>query len=124
MDFNDAINKTKEVIEIAKDKTVEAVNIGKMKYDIAAQEKELEKLFTKLGITAYEKFGSENLNDQLSAIVSQIKNKKEQIEAAKKELLKVKAKRLCPKCNNAVAEDAVFCSVCGEKLIFTEEENA
>ena len=44
--------------------------------------------------------------------------------SSRKELLKVKAKRLCPKCNNAVAEDAVFCSVCGEKLIFTEEENA
>lgn len=121
MDFNEAINKTKEVFGVAKGKTVEAVNIGKMKYDLAAAQKELEKLYARLGNEAFDKLAEIEVSPAVKVTIDSIKEKKEQIKKAKEELLKAQAKRICPKCGAAIDENAVFCSICGERLVFTEE---
>lgn len=123
MEFNDAVNKTKEAFAVAKDKTAEIINVGKMKYDIAALERELGKLYTALGMKTYENIGNlQNADSDILDAAERIRLKKEEISAAKAELLKAKAKRLCPKCGSAIDENAVFCSICGEKLIFNEDE--
>ncbi len=120
--FDNVLNKAKDVYGVAKKKTTEAYNVGKQKYDIASMENKLAKSYEALGIVCYENFAdSENISDEVKALISQISREKEEIEVAREQLLRIKNQRVCPKCGSAVADESVFCNHCGEKLIFSEE---
>lgn len=122
MDFlNETFNKAKEVFDVAKQKTTECVNVGKQKYDIASLESKLSKQYQKLGEKCFTNIKDDDTqSDEIKALVSEIKSQLDSIEQARKELLKLKNKRVCPKCAAAVDENAAFCNFCGEKLTYTE----
>lgn len=124
MDFFDqTFSKAKEVFDVAKKKTTDAVSLGKQKYDIAAMENRRNKSYEALGVLAFDLFKEdENASDEVKALVNQIKNETEEIEDAKREVIKMKNKRICPNCQNTVEENSAFCNHCGEKLIYTEEQ--
>ncbi len=124
MDFlDDVLAKAKDVFDIAKNKTEEAVAIGKQKYDIASMENRLNKSYSALGRVCFETYkNEENISDEIKALINEIESEMEAIEKAKIEINKIKSNRFCPTCSAPVAENAAFCSACGEKLIFTEEE--
>ena len=123
MDFlDDVLVKAKDMFDIAKNKTEEAVAIGKQRYDIASLESRLNKSYNALGRLCYENYkGNEEIADELKALITEISSEIEAIEEARAEIVKIKANRFCAKCGGAVTEAAVFCSHCGEKLIYTEE---
>ena len=119
--FDKALNKTKEAFGVAKQKTTEADNIGKQKYEIAVLEKELEKLFTKLGKTAYSEFkDSDGASAEIKSAISAVSEKQAEIKKAKEELLKAQSKRVCPNCSAPIDENSAYCSFCGSKVTFTE----
>lgn len=121
--FDNAINKTKEVFDVAKQKTTEAVNIGKKKYDIAAAQRNIEKLYTKLGKAAFAVYANDHAADEsVKSVIAEIKEKTADLEAAKNELLAMKGKRLCANCGAAIEENATYCSACGEKVTFTQQD--
>ncbi len=124
MDFlDDVLVKAKNVFDIAKNKTEEAVAIGKQKYDIASMENRLNKSFNALGRITFETYkDDEQVSDEIKALINEIESEIEAISIAKAEIEKIKSTRFCPNCAASISESAVFCSACGEKLIFTEEE--
>lgn len=123
MDFiNEVLEKAKDVFEVAKEKTDQAVAIGKQKYDIAALESRLNKSYGALGRLCFENYGNdENTPDEIKALIAEIENEIEAIALAREELAKIKSNRVCPTCGKAVSDNSAFCNHCGEKLIYTEE---
>lgn len=117
--FEETIEKVKEAFDVAQKKTTEIVSVGKQKYDIAAMESKLGKMYTKLGKIVYPTLTGDE-QGEVAQIVNEIKEQLSKIEEAKEELSKLKNKRICPKCNSIIEETAVYCSVCGEKITFTE----
>lgn len=124
MDFlDDVLVKAKNVLDIAKNKTEEAVAIGKQKYDIASMENRLSKSYNALGRLTFETYKNDDaVSDEIKALINEIESEIEAIVIAKAEIEKIKSNRFCPACSAPISESAVFCSACGEKLIFTEEE--
>ncbi len=124
MDFlDDVLVKAKDMFDIAKNKTEEAVAIGKQKYDIASMESRLNKSYNALGRLCYEVYSNdESVSDEIKALIKEIASEIEAIEDAKAQIIKIKSNRFCAKCGAPVNESAVFCGQCGEKLVFVEEE--
>lgn len=123
MDFLDnAIIKAKETIEVVSKKTGEIVTTEKQKFDVAALKSKLQKDYAKLGRYFYVSITEETeLDSDAKAIVEEIKNKIEAIEALNSEIANSKNKGVCPACKSSIPENSKFCNVCGEKLYFESE---
>ena len=68
--LNETIDKAKDLFSVAKQKTEEAVNVGKQKYDIVALESKTQKLYSKLGKMAYPLLmNQENLSPEIKNLV-------------------------------------------------------
>lgn len=115
--FDDAVNKTKEVFDVVSKKTGDAINIGKLKYEIASLESKKEKDYALLGRMYYEliRNGTEPHQDMASVIKS-IKEKDEKIEELNGFLSDKKSVMICSKCGAQVDADSIYCNICGEKL--------
>lgn len=124
MDFFDgAVAKAKAALDVACKKTNEAVTVQRQHFDISSLEAKRAKDFEALGRLYYEEIG--NLtpeNEKIAELKAAIDEKNEKIDALRRELNEIKNKRICPHCGTAVDKFAVFCSACGEKLVY--EENA
>ena len=118
--FDDALNKTKEVLDVAYKKTEEVVTTEKQKFDVSTIKSKREKDYAALGKLYFEQIkDSEELSEEIKALVSAIKDKNENIERLNKEIQDAKNKRICPECSAAIDKNSVYCSCCGAKL--TEE---
>lgn len=124
MDFLDnALSKTKEIFEIARKKTEDAVNTGKQKIDVATIENKLAKDYEALGKIYYENIkeaDAQSLAENVIELKASIEEKKEKIASIKEELNRAKNKRYCPSCGASIAADSIYCSVCGAALQFEE----
>lgn len=115
--FDNAVSKAKEAIDVACQKTTEVVTTQKQKFDIAAIENKRDKDFEALGKLYFETVKDSDIdNAEVKALVSEIKDKNEKIKALRDEINATKNQRTCPKCSAAIANDAVYCSACGEKV--------
>jgi rubrerythrin len=122
MNIDNILSKAKEVFETAYKKADGVVSTQKQKFDISSMESKLNKDFENLGRLCYDMIanGTEDAKEKLNPLIEEITAKNNQIEEMKKEVLKAKNKKLCPKCGAAVDKNAVFCNLCGVKL--SEEE--
>lgn len=122
MDFLDnAINKAKEVIDVACKKTGEVVTTEKQKFDIATLKSKRDKDFLALGKIWFEIIKEdEDVSEQVKSIVNEIKQKNEKIDELTAEILNNKNKRICPECSAAIDNNAIFCSNCGAKVTYGE----
>lgn len=120
MDFFDgAVAKAKAALDVACKKTNEAVTVQRQHFDISSLEAKRAKDFEALGRLYYEEIGnSAPENGKIAELKAAIDEKNEKIEALRRELNEIKNKRLCPHCGTAVDKNAVFCSACGEKLVY------
>lgn len=122
--FDNAVNKAKEVFDVAYKKTNEVVNTQKQKFDIASVENKRAKDYEALGMLYFNMIkDSDNLDDAVKSIVEEIKIKNEKIAELRGEINNAKNKRVCPKCNANISKDSTYCSVCGAKLSIDSEEN-
>lgn len=119
--LNETFDKAKEIFSVAKQKTDETVTIAKKKYEITVLEGKVNKAYTELGKCAYTELADKEVSENIKRLIDEITNLKQQIEIERAELIKTKSKRVCPKCSAAVSDDANFCNVCGEKLVYTGE---
>ena len=124
MDFLDnAIVKAREAIDVVSKKTEEIVTVEKLKFDVSSIKSKLEKDYKKRGQYCFENgLVDGGAHQKAKEMVEAIKEKLNEIEKLNLEIAAAKAKRLCPACSAAVAENAKFCNNCGEKLIFDSEE--
>ncbi len=115
--LDDALNKTKEVLDVAYKKTEEVVSVEKQKFDISSIKNKREKDFAELGKLCYELLkNDENASNEIKALIAAIGEKNAEIDKKNAEIQAVKNKKICPKCNANIEQNAVFCSACGEKL--------
>lgn len=96
-------------------KTGEVVEMTKFNAQISSEQKEVEKLYQKIGELVYRgvKSGDIEVSDDLADIISAIDSHRAVIRSARKSLAEVQKKTLCPKCHEIVAADAAFCPRCG-----------
>ena len=118
MDFLDnALNKAKEVIDVACKKTGEVVTTEKQKFDVASLKSKRDKDFLALGKIWFEMIkDDDSVSEEAKSIVNEIKKKNAKIDELNAEILNAKNKRVCPNCAAAIDNNATFCSNCGSKV--------
>ncbi len=115
--LDDAINKTKEVFDVAYKKTDEVVTTEKQKFNIASLKSKREKDYADLGRIYYDLIkDSENLDDEIRKIVDAISEKNDEIARLNEYVQTVKNKRICPNCDAIIDIKSSYCNNCGVKL--------
>ncbi|MCQ2455298.1 MAG: zinc-ribbon domain-containing protein [Clostridia bacterium] len=121
--FDNAFDKAKSAFEVAYKKTGEVLSTEKLKFNVSTLKSKREKLFAKLGknyFLSLENF--EQLNEDDRSICDEIVQINEKIDELNNEINYAKSNRICPSCGAVIDETAVFCSKCGEKLVFDSSE--
>ncbi len=115
--LDDAINKTKEVFDVACQKTGEVVTTEKQKFNIASLKSKREKDFADLGRIYFELVKKDNdLDDETRNLVDAIIEKNEEIARLNADIQNIKNKRVCPQCSANIDINSAFCNSCGAKL--------
>lgn len=115
--LDDAINKTKEVFDVACQKTGEVVTTEKQKFNIASLKSKREKDYADLGRIYFELVkDSTDLNDETRNLVDAILEKNEEIARLNEDIQSIKNKRVCPNCNANIDVKSSYCNNCGTKL--------
>lgn len=121
--LDDAINKTKEVFDVACKKTDEVVTTQKQKFSVASLESKREKDFADLGRVYFELVkDSTDLTDEARNLVDAISEKNEEIARLNKDIQNTKNKRICPNCNANIDANSVYCNNCGTKVTIESEQ--
>lgn len=121
--IDDAINKTKEVFDVACKKTDEVVTTQKQKFSIASLESKREKDFADLGRIYFELAkNSTDLTNEARNLVDAISEKNEEIARLNQDIQNTKNKRICPNCNANIDVNSVYCNNCGAKLNIESEQ--
>ena len=85
--LDDALNKTKEVIDVACEKTDEVVSVEKLKFNISSIKKNREKEYVELGKIYFEMIkDKDDLSEQEQKIVDGIIRKTNEIEEQNREI--------------------------------------
>lgn len=85
--LDNAINKTKEVIDVAYKKTDEVISVEKLKFDISSIKKNREKEYVELGKIYFEMIKEKSdLNEKEQKIVESIISKNNKIEELNREI--------------------------------------
>ena len=95
--FDNAINKTKEVFDVACKKTDEVVTVEIVK-------------------------DSTDISDEARNLVDAIKEKQDEIDRLNKDIQDIKNKRVCPNCNANIDVNSVYCNNCGAKVTVDSEQ--
>ena len=121
--LDDAINKTKEVFDVACKKTDEVVTTQNQKFSVASLESKREKDFADLGRIYFELVkDSTDLTDEARNLVDAISEKNEEIARLNKDIQNTKNKRICPNCNANIDANSVYCNNCGTKVTIESEQ--
>lgn len=121
--IDDAINKTKEVFDVACKKTDEVVTTQKQKFSIASLESKREKDFADLGRIYFELAkNNTDLTDEARNLVDAISEKNAEIARLNQDIQNTKNKRICPNCNANIDMNSVYCNNCGAKLNIESEQ--
>lgn len=115
--FDDALNKTKEVLDAAYKKTEEVVTTEKQRFDVTSLKSKRDKDYVALGKIYFDAIkDNEELSDEVKTLVDAITQKTAEIDRLNAEIQSAKSRRICPNCGVAIAENSTFCSACGIKL--------
>ena len=117
MKFEDTVVKTKEFLDAAGQKVGEAVNIQKIKINIAQIKSQINKDYQLLGKLYYsgEKHGNVDA-DAIKAMMDEIDLELDKLREAEAELAFAKGDTVCDSCGATNRADADYCSKCGVEL--------
>lgn len=102
------------------DRAQNAVEIGRLNTQITNIEREMDLYYQKLGEVFYEGYRLKNMSKAETEMIELAKTCDlllEERNELRTQIAELKNERLCYQCNKAVAEDAMFCQYCGEKLL-------
>lgn len=130
MDLFEKIGET--LVSAGKDaaqKAKDLSGVAKLNLDIKSKEDYVQRQYAELGKIYYEAHKDDAVVEG-SEHVELITEALEAIEKMKLEIMELKGTKKCPKCGADLADDAEYCSSCGEKVIvvvdaeevFEEEE--
>ncbi len=117
MTFEDTVVKTKELLDAAGEKVSNAVNIQKIKINIAKIKSNISHDYQILGKLYYsgEKKGNVD-SDAIKAMVDEIDLELDNLREAEAELAFAKGDTVCDNCGATNRADADYCSKCGVEL--------
>ena len=116
--FNELGRKTSEA-------TTKITRETKLRLKMNENKGRIRNTYEEIGKKVYEKnIQNEviNVKEDLKEEFEKINKLAEEIEEAKLEILKLNNKKQCPRCLAEVDKTFAYCSRCGEKLDFQEEE--
>lgn len=102
------------------DRAQSAVEIGRLNTQITNIEREMELYYQKLGEVFYEGYRLKNMSKAETEMIELAKTcdlLSEERDEIRSQIAELKNERLCYHCSKVVAEDAMFCQYCGEKLL-------
>ena len=115
--FDEFKDKAKTVYGTASKMTSDAVDMGKVRYQIKQTQWEIEKTYAKIGAIVYEaKKGGEGMDDIIALAIAEVDAYNERLEELEKRLRSYKRVDKCPSCGKENDVDFSFCSRCGTVL--------
>ena len=115
--FDKTVQKAKDVLDIAVNKTGEFVNVSKLKISVANLNNKLEKAYAELGKEQFKALKDANVeNPKTVAAIFEIKGIISEIKELLDEIDKVEGKITCPKCGFKAPAKSAFCNKCGERF--------
>ncbi len=115
--FNEAVNKAKDVFDVACRKTGEVVASEKKRFEISLLRSKREKDLAQLGRLYYEKLkASESVDGKEQELVSAIREKNKKISLLIDEIKNVRNMKSCAFCGEDIPEESEICPKCGEKF--------
>ena len=100
----EAVNKTKEVAEVAK-----------LNNDINSAKNKIDDLYKQIG-QAFAERNADTTKEPYAGLLAQIAEQKKLIADKREEIGVVKGFRNCPNCGARVADGVAFCGKCGTQL--------
>lgn len=100
----DAVNKTKEVAEVAK-----------LNSNISSAKNRIDDLYRQIGQTFAER-NADTTEEPYAGLLAQIVEQKRMIADMQQEIGALKGFRSCPGCGAKVADGVAFCGRCGAQM--------
>lgn len=115
--LEEAVNKTKEIFDVACQKTSEVVITEKQKFNAASLKSKREKDYAELGRIYFEMVKDDTeVDTKTRKLVDAIVEKSDEIDRINAEIESIKKKRICPNCGSYADEKSSYCNNCGIKF--------
>ncbi len=128
------INKTKNLAGVASKKTSELFELSKFKINKMNKSAELQKNYELLGKLIYKEYKSNVLSDEsicdnassedIKSAIEQISKIKSDIKDLDDNLVTMKNVKVCPNCGNKNNKKSLYCSLCGNQLLKSFENES
>lgn len=119
--FDDLGKKITQAGQTTIQKTKEMADVARMNSYISDEEKKINNFYLEIG-KRYVSLHTEDFEGDYADMINGIRESEEKIKSYQKELEELKGVKKCPKCGAEVKNDALFCSICGEKMPQEEPE--
>jgi len=115
--FYEFKGKAKDMYGVASKATTDAVDMGKVRYQIKHTQWEIEKTYAKLGEIVYtSKKNGEDYEDALTLAAAEVDSLQEKLDELADKLRAYRNVGKCTSCGKENGNEARFCSRCGTTL--------
>jgi len=115
--FDEFKDKAKTMYGVASKATSEAMEIGKLHYQIKQTRWDMEKTYARLGSYVYDaRKGEQGLDDAINLAIAEVDALGEKLEELEQRLRARKKVGQCANCNKENDVDARYCCHCGEGI--------
>lgn len=117
MDFiKNITKKVTETAKVAAKKSGDMVELTKLKMNISSEEDKIEKEYVQMGKIVFETYEKgEKVGEEFEAHCEKIVSYRENINAMKDQILKLRNVKVCPECGAELESEVLFCAKCGMK---------
>lgn len=123
--FEDVMVNAKAAVSVVGQKAGQIVDVSKLRINAADINNEISKRFEALGRVVYDSAKSEDSSgDLVKECIAVIDGLYEQLDAINDQIAVLKNRVKCKNCGFENAQEAVFCSRCGAKLVIDPPKEA
>lgn len=116
-EFDNVIQKAKDIFSVTAQKTESFVNLSKQKLSLSTLYNKLDKAYSLLGKKVFIEIKNNKIDDsETSAIVDDIKRLLSEIKLLQNEIDNAEGKVYCSNCGKKSPSGSAFCNFCGEKI--------
>ena len=115
--MNEFFTKVKDVAQKAGEKTVEVVDVSKLRLQCISVSARMRDCYEQLGkLTYFENKNGESDKDLMAKIIAKIDEYTSHLKSLNEQIDTIQQTIRCPKCAAANPQKANYCQKCGEKL--------